>query len=394
MSTPPVGSSSSPRTPRALSRRIRRAIVAIAAATLVGVLGIVAFVTHSDRLIDATERQEARASSALTLRLCMENLLDMETGQRGYLLTAEAANLEPYERGWRSFWLNLKEARALTADDAGQQQRLERVGLLAHAKQAEFERTIALRRDGLFVDALDTAKSGEGKPLMDDLRRLLGEAVAVEHHERARMANHARTALQDAKVVFLCMILAIGVMVAAAYRALYSVLRATQLESQRNEQRALRDPLTQLPNRRLFERTLEQRLADAQDRGTHVSLLYMDLDGFKAVNDRLGHEAGDRVLKEAGVRVQASLRDSDLVARFGGDEFVAVLADDHDSSRAHAVADRILAAFQPALLPELGPSEVDVSIGTASTTDGAWSAHDLLAAADEAMYRTKRAKRG
>jgi diguanylate cyclase (GGDEF)-like protein/PAS domain S-box-containing protein len=154
--------------------------------------------------------------------------------------------------------------------------------------------------------------------------------------------------------------------------------------------RAYHDPLTDLPNRVSFHERLERALAGADQANCAVAVLLLDLDGFKLVNDSLGHERGDEVLVDAGRRIAASLRPiapEALLARLGGDEF-AVLLDGADRTLAAVVASRIAEALH---LPfDLGDREVFVgaSIGIAVGRGGARPS-DLLRQADMAMYRAK-----
>ena len=119
-------------------------------------------------------------------------------------------------------------------------------------------------------------------------------------------------------------------------------------------------------------------------------MLYLDLDGFKAVNDRAGHATGDRVLREVGQRLQQGLRQGDLVARVGGDEFVALLPGCRDSRAARTIADDLRARLGlPCTLPD-GPFRPDASIGIACYPRDGTDAEALLAHADRAMYISKR----
>jgi diguanylate cyclase (GGDEF)-like protein len=158
----------------------------------------------------------------------------------------------------------------------------------------------------------------------------------------------------------------------------------------RNEARlavyAMHDVLTGLPNRRLFMDRLEQALgksAHVED----VSLLFLDLDGFKAVNDSLGHEAGDKLLIEAATRIRAATRAQDTVARLGGDEFV-VLCEKTTAEDAEVIAERINATLRKPI--ELGETSVSVtaSVGMVSA-NSSFTAAELLRDADAAMYRAK-----
>ncbi len=153
---------------------------------------------------------------------------------------------------------------------------------------------------------------------------------------------------------------------------------------------AYHDSLTGLPNRKLLADRLQQALARSRRNATHVALLYLDLDGFKAINDTLGHDAGDQALKEIARRLLAVVRQADTVARMGGDEFV-VLAPDLDepaASGAVALAQKCIAAVAVPL--QLGQAEhrLGVSIGIA-LSGGEGSPEQLLAAADKAMYGAK-----
>lgn len=153
---------------------------------------------------------------------------------------------------------------------------------------------------------------------------------------------------------------------------------------------AFHDALTQLPNRLLLLDRLRQALAAAQRAGHGVAVCFADLDGFKAVNDQLGHEAGDQLLVELAGRVRGSVRASDTAARIGGDEFVLVLTP-VAGDEWRAVLDRLMqAACQPVqLLGSQAPVQVGMSIGVALSR-GRLDAQELLAEADAAMLQAKR----
>jgi len=150
------------------------------------------------------------------------------------------------------------------------------------------------------------------------------------------------------------------------------------------------DPLTGLLNRRAFERALEQHLARVRRYGVKGALLMIDLDGFKAVNDRHGHGIGDQVLAGAAERLRARLRTSDLLARLGGDEFAALLPV-ADRAEAEHVA-RIAVEVVRDLSPEQGPP-VTASVGAAVLAEPELTAHVVQRQADRAMYAAKRAGR-
>ncbi|NQZ14405.1 MAG: PleD family two-component system response regulator [Alphaproteobacteria bacterium] len=155
---------------------------------------------------------------------------------------------------------------------------------------------------------------------------------------------------------------------------------------------ALTDPLTGLYNRRYFEVHLQKMMQQAKRNNKEMSLLIMDIDHFKAVNDTYGHGVGDEVLKEFADRVQEKLRSFDLVARFGGEEFVAILPDVNERM-AHIVAERLRSAFANEPIKCSAPDgqiNVTVSVGgTLIAADSEASIEDLLKSADDALYEAK-----
>jgi diguanylate cyclase (GGDEF)-like protein len=160
----------------------------------------------------------------------------------------------------------------------------------------------------------------------------------------------------------------------------------------RLEHAALHDPLTGLPNRARFFKHLHEIVSSGP--GPLVGVLYVDLDKFKPVNDRLGHAAGDRVLLTAGRRLSAAVRDRDLVARLGGDEFAIACHGLRDLEVLEAMAERVVATMAEPIA--VGPERVQVgaSVGVAWAEPGAMSADELVESADAALYRAKEAGRG
>ena len=151
---------------------------------------------------------------------------------------------------------------------------------------------------------------------------------------------------------------------------------------QQLEHQAFHDPLTGLPNRQLFMDRLHHAIELARHRGERVAVAFVDLDGFKTVNDTLGHEVGDRLLAEIGRKLAGVLRGSDLIARLGGDEFCAILTGVADATAARSIAQRMLAAVTPA-------HDVTASIGLSLFPDDAAEPSVLLRYADHAMYQVK-----
>ena len=169
---------------------------------------------------------------------------------------------------------------------------------------------------------------------------------------------------------------------------------AAAVERQQMHERLARmaqfDQLTQLPNRQLFLDRLRTALARARREQRLLSLLFIDLDRFKEVNDTLGHAAGDLLLQRVAQRLLGCVRDSDTVARLGGDEFVVLLESGHARDHATLVAEKILEAFQEPFDLEGHQRPMQPSIGVAIYPDHGAEEYHLLGLADEAMYLSKR----
>jgi diguanylate cyclase (GGDEF)-like protein/PAS domain S-box-containing protein len=158
-------------------------------------------------------------------------------------------------------------------------------------------------------------------------------------------------------------------------------------------ERAVRDPLTGLANRSLLEERLRAVLSRDARTGDTSGILFLDLDGFKAVNDAHGHAVGDAVLRAVAGRLTATVRPSDTLARLGGDEFV-VLVEGATSEGVEVLADRLRAAVtEPIAFGDL-TLNVGVSVGVAMSTAGATEPGTLLARADRGMYAEKRGTAG
>jgi diguanylate cyclase (GGDEF)-like protein len=168
----------------------------------------------------------------------------------------------------------------------------------------------------------------------------------------------------------------------------------SQLKQQQHQLERLAhfDALTGLPNRILLVRRLEDAMAAARESGHRIAIGYLDLDGFKEVNDSLGHAAGDRLLQVLAARMAAALRPQDLLARLGGDEFVLLLREIPSSGENLPILDQLLATLEEPVEWNGVPMRVTASIGVTIFPQGpqGLGPDELLRNADEAMYAAKR----
>ena len=175
--------------------------------------------------------------------------------------------------------------------------------------------------------------------------------------------------------------------------ALMALFLAATLEraahEERIEQLAFNDMLTGLPNRVLFNDRLHQALATARRYGRGFAVMYLDLDRFKVINDTYGHGSGDEVLHQVAQRLQSALRESDTIARFGGDEFVVLQPIVDGPGDAADLARKIVAAMLDPIVIDEHQHRVTTSIGIALFPQDAQTVEELMDAADRALYRAK-----
>lgn len=174
------------------------------------------------------------------------------------------------------------------------------------------------------------------------------------------------------------------------YVAIFTDITERKAYEERITFQAFHDALTGLPNRILFRDRLDQALTQAKRRKILTpAIMFLDLDRFKLINDTLGHDAGDLLLKEVANRLRACVRESDTVARFGGDEFTVLLPEITQESDAHAVATKIIEVMKAPVLLVGQPTVITTSIGISLCGKDGSDAETLMKHADAAMYHVK-----
>jgi len=173
------------------------------------------------------------------------------------------------------------------------------------------------------------------------------------------------------------------------YVGLFSDITQAKEQQQNLEHMAYHDPLTQLPNRALLSDRLQQALARAERSDELLAICYFDLDGFKPVNDTLGHEAGDRLLVQLAARLRTCLRESDTIARLGGDEFAMLLCGLQSTGECQQTLDRLLNAIKSPYLISGETINISASIGYTIFPFDQSEPDTLLRHADHAMYQAK-----
>ena len=242
-----------------------------------------------------------------------------------------------------------------------------------------------------------SGEAPDGVPRFTSARDLYGLPLAVvvglsEEERMAPAASLARLYRWRAAGVSLLLVFVLAVV----GRLNWKIVRLRERESEvriaygrRVEHLAYHDGLTGLPNRSLLSRLVERHVSEARRYGRRLAVLFLDLDRFKEVNDSLGHEAGDQLLREVAERLEGTLRESDTVARMGGDEFVILLPELKDAGQAATVARKVLDALSEPV-DILGQEfQVTASIGVSVYPGDGEDEQALLKNADIAMYQAK-----
>jgi diguanylate cyclase (GGDEF)-like protein/PAS domain S-box-containing protein len=248
-----------------------------------------------------------------------------------------------------------------------------------------FERMTGYRRDEVIGQTPATFKSGMHEPAF---YRELWDTIGAGRPFHAHVVNRRKDGtLYHAVKTITPMFDDLGRIV--SYVNIDMDFTAQHEAQERTAHLALHDSLTGLPNRAKLTDRLGQAIAHHAREGAAFSLLYIDLDGFKAINDRLGHRGGDEVLKEVARRLNARARSVDTVARMGGDEFVVLLAAVAEPAVAARIASELDAALREPIMLAAGPCQVGASIGISVFPRDGLSIDAMLQSADHAMYRAK-----
>jgi len=373
---------------------LRRSNFALTLALLlVAALGVF-FVREVVDLHGTMGRLRNNDLARIEIRNVLVDLLDAETGQRGFILTGQESYLDPYYRGKNHIRESIRKAQQSIRPEEQPVADFPKIMLLAEQKLEELDRTIVLKKRGDSAAVLEVVKRGYGKSAMDDARQLIQRNIEQLQLQRNRAIDNLDARLRRTAVLLVLILAVVSALAVHAWRSMSKTIRINDNLAQTLAREASYDALTGLPNRRFFDRWARQLLnKHRRDRGT-FTLLFVDLDGFKKVNDSLGHLVGDDVLKEAATRLQASLRDGEFLARLGGDEFGLLIEGDVSRKDLEQLGQRLIESLSPKLHGRLADGAVGASIGVSRFPHNGSDIEALTEAADEALYRAKDGGRG
>ena len=374
------------------ARNDRNRFVALYVALVLGLLIAAAAFVYEARVVIADGVAEDSAFSILsTTNRVLDDLQDAETGQRGYLLTGSAAYLQPYERGSRDVEQALRQLYLSAGADAASMHIVRRIDGLRHTKLAELAQTIDLARGGDRGGAIALVQTDEGKREMDKLRADFAQLSELWQARQHQAAADARQRVMFGAGALAAVAIFVGALLAYALAVQRRAFANIRAYSEAMDREAALDSLTGLPNRRRLLAAIDAVAAVSGIETRKVALLYLDVDGFKSVNDVLGHSAGDFFLRRLAKWLSAVVRREDMLARVGGDEFVALLTDYGNDDDLRRLARRLIEQVQAVAQAEYaGRFSIGLSIGIATYPDRVTNIRQLMDVADSAMYVAKR----
>jgi diguanylate cyclase (GGDEF)-like protein len=324
------------------------------------------------------------------LQTLWARLQDAESGQRGFLLTGDDGDLASYTRAVGELD-PLLAAQRQAADDPTALETLSTLEGLTQRRLAELAEGIRLRKSAGPRAVLEAVRAGAGREHMNQIRATIHTEVERLGARRTGIAARTSTNVQLASYLFAGVSIAVVLIVGYAVRQLIRFFRSNAQLTQLLNEQATHDQLTGLPNRRLLLQWLEKLLAQAARGKARLAVFHIGLDGFQRVHDERGQAAGEAVLRVAATRCGKIVRNADVLARVGTDQFVAVLTNNPLKSDLQQVAQRLLDGFTEPMAPDLPAAAVSASIGIALFPEHGQTPEALLAVADQATSAARRA---
>ena len=334
---------------------------------------------------------EDRAFSVLSItNRALDDLQDAESGQRGYLLTRSTLYPQPYIRGTRDVEHASQQLNDVVAGDPESMAIVHRIEGRRRNKLVEMQRTLDLARGNHWSEAMALVQTDEGEREMDTLRSEFDRLRRLWQARRQAAANDVRQRVMFGAGALAAVALFVGGLLAYALVVQQRAFANITAYSEAMDREAGCDPLTGLPNRRRLLSAIDS-LAQGTETGAKIALFYLDVDGFKNVNDVLGHSAGDAFLRRLAKWLSAVVRREDMLARVGGDEFVVLLRGYGDDEALRRLAHRLIEQVHAVSQAEYsGRFSIGLSIGIATYPDRVKDIRQLIEVADAAMYVAKR----
>jgi diguanylate cyclase (GGDEF)-like protein len=363
--------------------------LALSLCCLLGLAGSAFFLAKEQRDTDTLVRRSQEIVSHVTQ--LQQLTLDAESTGRAYLLIAEPQLLHHYRNMLPLIDREIATIAGLLADDTSELAGVDAIRRGLDTRYSFLTELAKLRATQGLQAVATLASRGTGREEMAYVGSVLTE---LKNGQNAQLREYLT---QRERLMVQLWMLTVAFVIAGLALALWVYYQTRQANANREshdrqkEYMARHDPLTGLANRRHLQEQLDTQIRDARRRSAIVALMYLDLDGFKKVNDTFGHDSGDELLVDVARRLRRALREDDVVARLGGDEFVVSLPHLHSAGDIGFVASKLIDVLHAPYALEAGEARISASIGVAMFPRDGETPKALLVAADRALYSAKTA---
>jgi diguanylate cyclase (GGDEF)-like protein len=343
--------------------------------------------SHKKDLVDMQRYRIVALSNAIT---------DAESGQRGYLITNNVTFLDTYDDGKMAAEKYFEQLFSLDNKFPEISPIILEVKNLMESKFDLMNKGIQVQmRAGSYASHL-TLQKDRSKLIMSKIKAELANADALLYDKRQQYEKGIKQKIEASIIGGVVLVISIYAILVRSYKrtlGLFERVVEGQLEVNRLSHQATHDSLTGVPNRRAFDVHLRKMHAKARRASKKYAVLFMDLDGFKEINDTYGHTVGDKLLVQVTKQFLYVIREYDFIARLGGDEFALVVDYFETKQELEQLALRIIDILEPPILIEGKKIKIGVSIGIAIYPEDAKDIVSLLGIADSAMYLAKKSGR-
>ena len=364
------------------------AVVAISAVSAVAIISAESLIATNEKAL----RMQRTVSSLEAIRF---HSTALESSEQSYVITGRESDLTPYRAGTVEIEAEVAYLSGRRAEHPDLDRRFIELKELARKYVAEERKIVEVRRTKGEPTAREMVRkhvsdASHGQLLQITYQLLVGARKQIDALEAEQVAYGDKV-----RRLILALISSAAFVLVFLYGSLHKLSIEQRIAQTRIAHQATHDSLTGLHNRSAVMDLIARKLEDGEREASlgGFALLLLDLDGFKAVNDSFGHDAGDELLRQVSSRIEAALRDSDFVARLGGDEFLIVVPQVSDRETAHRVGKKIIAAVAKPYLMTSSELKMTASIGISMFPENARDREGLMKCADLAMYEAKHAGR-
>lgn len=356
------------------------------------IAAVAVFVYDARTIVDAEEAEEDSSKILLLMGSFLNGLQQTQIEQQRFLLTSDAAHLHSYQQEKVRSDNRISALRQVVAEVGPGGSLQKRIDAIAKT-QVQYLNALdgMLQSSSKHGDSVP-ARREESRPAqlyLQQIQLLLADTERDITEFRQETNEHVGFSVHRASISIMVVSVLLIAILALGYRNTSRAFATNRRLTEQLAYEAMHDTLTLLPNRRFFNDWLKKSVAMAQRRDFSIAVLFIDLDGFKQVNDRFGHDAGDQVLRITAERFRSFMRGSDVLARLGGDEFAILVSQSPSDEALSVFAERIIDSMAEPISIGSEVAKVGVSIGIAVFPRDAQTVESLIRASDEAMYQAK-----